>query len=155
MATGKYCRQMNPRSSPTESKSVTFTKVFRALGTSTSCHQPLLHTHPFLAGEGQWTRPGCIIMEIISKSLQEVRVLSSLKKHLGHCLRSSKFYKESMASFRLRSQMFLQTETIKCMGENNFWGITQKYVTYIFVFLTTKLGACPQLDENPTSVPCC
>lgn len=66
-------------------------------------------------------------MEIISKSLQEVRVLSSLKKHLGHCLRSSKFYVESMASFRLRSQMLFQTETIKRTGGNHFGGITQKY----------------------------
>lgn len=90
--------------------------MFRALRASISCHQPRLISTLFLLvkDSGQDLDPE--LKKIISKPLQEVRVLSSLKKHLGHCLRSSKFYMESMANFRLRSQMLFQTETMKCMG---------------------------------------
>lgn len=53
----------------------------------------------------------------------------SFLKHVGHCLKSSKCYMESMASYRLRSQMLFQAETVNRMGGNNFWRITQRYET--------------------------
>lgn len=119
-----------------------FTKRFRALGTSTSCYQPFFRCTLFLLvkDSGQELDPS--LWKIITKSLQEVRVLSSFKKHLGHYLRSSKFYMEYMASFRLRSQMIFQTETIKCMGEIIFGGSPRSMRHHLHPCLSNHKAGC-------------
>lgn len=157
MATGKNCKQMNPRSSPIDSQSVTFTRVLRVLKalrvTVSPSYSPFscwwrtvdktwIH-HSGRSSASPFRRSMCFLFwDSIWMTISRDNLTWTSQLVIGWYHR---------CSFRLKLKI--------ARGTNN-WGRGLKNpevwdTTYTFVLLTTELGTHPQPDENLTSVLYC